>query len=62
MVEGAKPNPRERRPLPPVPPELEDMDHLPMDGPGIDAFNQRMYQYWDKVSLVSCPICARTFR
>ncbi len=60
MVEGAKPR-REQRPLPPMPPELE-AGELPSRSEDIEEFNQRMYQYWDKVSLVACPICARTFR
>ncbi len=60
MVEGAKPR-REQRPLPPMPPELE-AGELPSRSEDIEEFNQRMYQYWDKVSLVGCPICARTFR
>ena len=61
MVEETK-LPRERRRLPPPPPEIVEGMTLPTDGPGIDDFNARMYQYWDKVSLVSCPICTRTFR
>ncbi|GFR40425.1 hypothetical protein Agub_g999 [Astrephomene gubernaculifera] len=60
MVEASKPR-REQRPLPPMPPELE-AGVLPSSPGEVEAFNSRMYAYWDKVSLVACPICARTFR
>ncbi|GFH10036.1 predicted protein, partial [Haematococcus lacustris] len=62
MVEEAKPNKRDRRPLPPPPPEFDTLDALPTDTQGIDEFNQRMTMYWDKCSLMGCPICGRTFR
>ncbi|KAK9808816.1 hypothetical protein WJX72_004195 [[Myrmecia] bisecta] len=51
---------KERRPVPPPPPELTD--ELPTDPAGIDAFNDAMYGYWSKVSLVKCAGCGRTFR
>ncbi|GIL72949.1 hypothetical protein Vretimale_4597 [Volvox reticuliferus] len=60
MVEAQKPR-REQRPLPPMPPELE-RGVLPTRPEEVEEFNSRMYSYWDKVSLVACPICARTFR
>ncbi|KAG2482453.1 hypothetical protein HYH03_018622 [Edaphochlamys debaryana] len=60
MVESQKPR-REQRPLPPPPPELAS-GYLPTRAEEAQEFNSRMYQYWDKVSLVACPICARTFR
>ncbi len=59
MVEEAK-LPRERRALPPPPPELTG--DLPTDGPGLDAFNASMYAYWDRVSCMVCSICSRSFR
>jgi len=59
MVEEAK-LPRERRPLPPPPPELTE--DLPTDPDGIDRFNADMFTYWDRVSLTVCRICTRSFR
>ncbi|KAG1674592.1 hypothetical protein FOA52_001841 [Chlamydomonas sp. UWO 241] len=58
-VEDSKP-PRERRALPPAPPSLTE--DLPKDGPGMDAFNSAMSDYWSKISLRKCHICTRTFR
>jgi hypothetical protein len=60
MVESQKPR-QEQRPLPPPPPEIE-RGVLPTRLEEAEEFNSKMYSYWDKVSLVSCPICARTFR
>ena len=59
QVEGAK-LPRERRALPPPPPEVTGQ--LPTDGPGMDRFNASMYAYWDRVSCMVCSICTRSFR
>ena len=59
QVEGAK-LPRERRALPPPPPEVTGQ--LPTDGPGMDQFNASMYAYWDRVSCMVCSICTRSFR
>ena len=59
MVEEAK-LPRERRALPPPPPELTE--DLPTDPAGMDQFNASMYAYWDRVSLIVCRICTRSFR
>ena len=59
MVEEAK-LPRERRPLPPPPPELTE--DLPTSPDGIDRFNNDMYAYWDRISLMVCRICTRSFR
>ena len=59
MAEEVKPV-RERRPLPPDPPEL--LEPLPMDPAGMDIFNSAMFVYFDQVSLVPCGSCGRTFR
>lgn len=65
--------PGKRRPLPPPPPELADPGDpsslasstdallLPSKPEDIDAFNARMFSYWDQVSLEGCPHCGRTF-
>lgn len=51
---------RERRALPPPPAELQaPLPKLPQD---IDDFNSKMFAYWDKVTLLECPGCSRTFR
>ncbi|KAK9825103.1 hypothetical protein WJX74_008848 [Apatococcus lobatus] len=50
---------RERRPVPPPPPEL-DAD-LPTNATMVDQFNATMSDYWNKVCLTRCPGCNRTF-
>eukprot|EP00803_Ostreobium_quekettii_P009892 evm.model.scf_51.3 EVM.evm.TU.scf_51.3 scf_51:20961-32029(+) len=57
--EALKPNKRDRRAVPDPPPELSS--DLPMKLKEIDAFNEKMYKYWNKISLIECPICKRTF-
>ena len=61
MEEDLK-EPCDQRSLPPPPPEMVGLTELPKDPAAMEAFNQRMYEYWDKVSLVDCPHCHRTFR
>lgn len=46
MVEEAKPNKRERRPLPPPPPQLQSGMPLPTNPREMDEFNSHMYAYW----------------
>ena len=53
---------QERRSLPPLPPEMEGLTELPKDPQAIEAFNQRMYEYWGKVGLAGCPHCHAAFR
>ncbi|GAX82949.1 hypothetical protein CEUSTIGMA_g10376.t1 [Chlamydomonas eustigma] len=49
-----------QRALPAPPQELTE--DLPSEPQGIDAFNASMYAYWDRVSLIVCNICTRSFR
>ncbi len=51
---------RERRKLPAAPDEA--LGELPTEPDEIDAFNQRMTDYWSTASLVPCTLCGRTFR
>ncbi|KAF5841482.1 hypothetical protein DUNSADRAFT_12647 [Dunaliella salina] len=60
-VNSTKPR-REQRPLPPPPPLLHDLEALPTSPQGIEDFNREMFAYWDKVSLMACSTCGRTFR
>lgn len=60
-VEGAKPA-HERRPLPPPPEEMEAGGPLPSAPAEVDAFNARMFEYYDRISLTPCAHCGRTFR
>ncbi len=61
MLEDLK-DPCDQRPLPPPPPEMEGLTELPKERQAMEEFNERMYEYWDKVSLVGCEFCHRTFR
>lgn len=54
--------PRDRRPLPPPPQEMSGGTGLPASVQAQDEFNASMSQYFDKVSLMPCGICGRTFR
>ena len=58
--EAQKPDKRDRRPVPEPPAELSEP--LPTQPVKVDEFNNKMFAYWDQVSLVGCPICGRTFR
>eukprot|EP01023_Acetabularia_acetabulum_P047817 TRINITY_DN5041_c0_g2_i3.p1 TRINITY_DN5041_c0_g2~~TRINITY_DN5041_c0_g2_i3.p1 ORF type:complete len:467 (-),score=81.56 TRINITY_DN5041_c0_g2_i3:1644-3044(-) len=49
----------ERRPLPMRPAELDDP--LPKNSQDIDEFNNKMFSYYNGVSLVKCQKCGRTF-
>ena len=46
--------PSERRAIPPAPPELEN--DLPTSAPDIDAFNSRMFDYYNNRSEAALPI------
>lgn len=58
-VEATKPKPQ-RRALPKIPEELQQP--LPTNAADIDAFNARMFDFWNKAVLVPCQGCGRTFR
>lgn len=52
---------KDRRALPDSPVEL-NLESLPIDEVDIEAFNNKMYNYWNKISLLECKYCKRTFR
>ena len=61
--EATKPK-KERRPLPPPPPEYEGFPHmtLPTDPEAVLEFNNAVYGYWDRHSLFVCAKCGRSFK
>eukprot|EP00803_Ostreobium_quekettii_P011183 evm.model.scf_2885.2 EVM.evm.TU.scf_2885.2 scf_2885:8173-8772(+) len=58
--EARKPDKRDRRPVPDPPSEM--LEPLPTKQSEIDEFNNKMFAFWNQVSLVGCPNCGRTFR
>lgn len=57
-AEVAKPKPRA---FPDRPMELET-GQLPTDAQDIDAFNARMFEKWQRLTMTACPNCGRTFK
>ncbi|GAQ83333.1 hypothetical protein KFL_001440210 [Klebsormidium nitens] len=58
--ENKKPK-KERRPLPQPPKELPILNG-PASPKEIDAFNEAMYEHWEKEVLESCAYCGRRFK
>lgn len=57
-VQSMKPK-ADRRRLPPQPTELDDK--LPLAPEAIDAFNSKMFDHYNNVSLYKCQLCGRSF-